>query len=161
MKSTCEFHSTSSVRGHSLLGCIIASKGHEMSLCPASLSSVLRCCSLSPSFLPSGGGGTETLHQRNKEENFAESFEVFSPFSVLRNVIHTQETLSKEAQSSRLQPDNAPGSFQLQILVLLPWLFAQLLPLCPSRVGVYLRSMLRSCQKTRARLLPFWSQVHT
>lgn len=88
--------------------------------------------------------GIETLYKRHKEEDFAETFEVFSPFSVLRNVIHAQETLSKEAQTSWLKPDNAHGSFQLlQILALLPWLFVQLLPLCPSRGHIYLHTTLR------------------
>lgn len=82
------------------------------------------------------------------------------PSAVLRNVIHTQGTLSKEAESSWLKPDNAHGSLQLlQILVLLLWLFVLLLPLGPSRVFVYLCSVLRSCQKMRAGL-PFWPQVN-
>lgn len=135
-----------------------------MSFYPASLSSVLRCCSLSLSFLPLGRGnwGIWDFASKTQGGKLCRIIWSVSPFSVLWNVIHTQETLSKEAQSSWLQPDNAPGSFQLlQILVLLSRLFVQLLPLCPSRGGVYLPSMLRSCQKMRAKLLPFWSQVRT
>lgn len=84
-----------------------------MSLYPAS-PSVLRCCSLTPFFLPSGGksGGFETLHKRHREENFAETFEVFSLFSVLRNVITPKKHFQKKpkvADWSQTMP-TAPSS---------------------------------------------------
>lgn len=112
-----------------------------------------------PSFL--GEGGYLNLEQKAQGRKLCRNIWNISPFSVLRNVIHTQGTVSKEAESSWLKPDNAHGSLQLlQILVLLLWLFVLLLPLGPSRVLVYLCSVPRSCQKMRAGL-PFWPQVNS
>lgn len=85
----------------------------------------------------------------------------FLLLSVLRNVIFTKSTVSKEAETSWLKPDNAQGSLKLlQILVLLLWLFVLPLPLGPSRALVYLRSVLRSCQERRAGP-QLWPQVDT
>lgn len=134
--------------------------------CLSSLPTFVRVSSL-PSSLPSippsvlRGGRDLNFEQKTQGGKLCRKhLKCVPPSAVLRNVIHTQGTLSKEAESSWLKPDNAHGSLQLlQILVLLLWLFVLLLPLGPSRVFVYLCSVLRSCQKMRAGL-PFWPQVN-
>lgn len=169
----------------SQLGYLTTSREHEIRVCESlflfytvfcrsvlrSLSSFPRflsglfpslLSSLHPSFCPEGRERFKLWTKDTRRKTLQKTFEVcLPPSSVLRNVIHTQGTVSKEAESSWLKPDNAHGSLQLlQILVLLLWLFVLLLPLGPSRVFVYLRSALRSCQKMRAGL-PFWPQVNS
>lgn len=113
--------------------------------------SLLRCLSSFPAFvrvssLPSSlpsippsvlrGGRDLNFEQKTRGGKLCRKhLKCVPPSAVLRNVIHTQGTVSKEAESSWLKPDNAHGSLQLlQILVLLLWLFVLLLPLGPSRV---------------------------
>lgn len=68
----------------------------------------------SPFFLSSRekSGGFETLYKGHREENFAETFEVFSPSSVLRNVITPKKHFQKKhkvADWSQTMP-TAPSS---------------------------------------------------
>lgn len=58
-------------------------------------------------------GGKEDLNFKQKTQGgklCKKHLKCFSLFSDLRNVIHTQGTVSKEAERSWLKPDNAHGS---------------------------------------------------
>lgn len=78
--------------------------------CPSLFPSLL--FSFLPSFLPpSWGKGRFKLWTKDtRRKTLQKHLKCFSPFSVLRNVIHTQGTVSKEAESSWLKPYNAHGS---------------------------------------------------
>lgn len=78
--------------------------------CPSPFPSLL--FSFLPSFLPpSWGKGRFKLWTKDtRRKTLQKHLKCFSPFSVLRNVIHTQGTVSKEAESSWLKPYNAHGS---------------------------------------------------